>query len=339
LGIIGRNGAGKSTLLKLLSRITAPTTGSVALRGRVASLLEVGTGMHPDLTGRENIYLNGTILGMRKKEIDNKLDAIVDFSGVERYIDTPVKRYSSGMHVRLGFAVAAHLEPDILIVDEVLAVGDIEFQKKCLGKMKDVSETHGRTILFVSHNLAALRNICNRGIVLQDGGMFHDDTIENAITAYTGLQSDCDPQSIAMQILYPGLSISNVLVNGQSMNEINLGENTKLDIEITGFLKEKLPLNLEVRLFDNEHYPLAFYSKGHRLGAVQELNQGDFFIRENIQLPDNMNKGNFILSIDLTRPGNTYYAKGGEINLIWEGISTNTGIVFDAKKTGWLLLK
>lgn len=169
LGIIGRNGAGKSTLLKILSRTTAPTTGSVKIKGRVASLLEVGTGFHPELTGRENIFLNGAILGMTKKEIASKFDAIVDFAGVERYIDTPVKRYSSGMYVRLAFAVAAHLEPEILIVDEVLAVGDAEFQKKCLGKMKDVSEKDGRTVFFVSHNMEAVIKLCSRAFFLNDG--------------------------------------------------------------------------------------------------------------------------------------------------------------------------
>src|SRR6476620_7821000 len=158
VGIIGRNGAGKSTLLKILSRVTAPTTGSVKVKGRIASLLEVGTGFHPDLSGRDNIYLNGAILGMRKHEIKRKFDEIVDFAGVERYIDTPVKRYSSGMYVRLAFAVAAHLESEILSVDEVLAVGDAEFQKKCLGKMSDVSKGEGRTVLFVSHNMSAIEN-------------------------------------------------------------------------------------------------------------------------------------------------------------------------------------
>ena len=184
LGIIGRNGAGKSTLLKILSRITTPSTGSIKLGGRVASLLEVGTGMHPELTGRENIYLNGAILGMRKKEIDRKLEAIVDFSGVERYLDTPVKRYSSGMHVRLGFAVAAHLEPEILIVDEVLAVGDAEFQKKCLGKMKDVSSNEGRTVLFVSHNMAAVESLCTKGIVMQHGSLSFSGKTDEAIEHY-----------------------------------------------------------------------------------------------------------------------------------------------------------
>ncbi|MBK6989944.1 MAG: ABC transporter ATP-binding protein [Bacteroidetes bacterium] len=168
VGIIGRNGAGKSTLLKVLSRITEPTSGRISIKGRVASLLEVGTGFHPELTGRENIFLNGSILGMSKREIQSKFDEIVAFAEVERFLDTPVKRYSSGMYVRLAFAVAAHLEPEILIVDEVLAVGDSEFQKKCLGKMQDVSSS-GRTVLFVSHNMAAIQNLCDKAIFLKKG--------------------------------------------------------------------------------------------------------------------------------------------------------------------------
>lgn len=184
LGIIGRNGAGKSTLLKILSRTTLPTTGSIKAKGRIASLLEVGTGFHPELTGRENIFLNGAILGMTKREITRKFDEIVDFSGVEKYIDTPVKRYSSGMYVRLAFAVAAHLEPEILIVDEVLAVGDAEFQKKCLGKMKDVSVNEGRTVLFVSHNIAAIRGFCSRSIVLDKGAMLFNGGVLEGVTCY-----------------------------------------------------------------------------------------------------------------------------------------------------------
>ena len=184
VGIIGKNGAGKSTLLKLLSRVTGPTTGQIKVKGRVASLLEVGTGFHPELSGRENIYLNGAILGMRKKEITRKLDEIIDFSGVERYIDTPVKRYSSGMYVRLAFAVAAHLESEILIVDEVLAVGDAEFQKKCLGKMGDISRGEGRTVLFVSHNMAAVQNLCNKGIVIKNGSISFEGAVEDAIQNY-----------------------------------------------------------------------------------------------------------------------------------------------------------
>ena len=184
VGIIGRNGAGKSTLLKLLSRVTKPTTGHFEVQGRIASLLEVGTGFNPEMTGRENIFLNGAILGMRRNEIKRKFDEIVDFAGVERYIDTPVKRYSSGMYVRLAFAVAAHLESEILIVDEVLAVGDAEFQKKCLGKMGDVSKGEGRTVLFVSHNIGAVKTLCQKGIYLKNGLLDYEGEIEDTIYQY-----------------------------------------------------------------------------------------------------------------------------------------------------------
>lgn len=189
LGIIGHNGAGKSTLLKILSKITSPSTGRIKIEGRVASLLEVGTGFHPEMTGRENAFMNGAILGMRRTEIQKKLDEIVAFAGVERYIDTPVKRYSSGMKVRLGFAVAAHLEPEILIVDEVLAVGDAEFQKKCIGKMKDVSDNEGRTVLFVSHNMAAIMRLCSRAILMSRGGIIRNGSISE-ITSYYLNQSN-----------------------------------------------------------------------------------------------------------------------------------------------------
>lgn len=185
LGVIGRNGAGKSTLLKILSKVTAPTTGSVKVKGRIASLLEVGTGFHPELTGRENIYLNGAILGMRKHEITRKLDEIIAFAGVEKYVDTPVKRYSSGMYVRLAFAVAAHLENEILIIDEVLAVGDSEFQQKCLGKIGDVSKGDGRTIMFVSHNMAAVKSLCTKGLLLSNGKLSFVGSQNDAILNYT----------------------------------------------------------------------------------------------------------------------------------------------------------
>jgi lipopolysaccharide transport system ATP-binding protein len=184
LGIIGKNGAGKSTLLKILSRVTTPTTGIIKAKGRIAPLLEVGTGFHPELTGRENIYMNGSIMGMTKKEITGKLDEIVDFAGVARYLDTPTKRYSSGMTVRLGFSIAAHLEPEILVVDEVLAVGDAEFQKKAIGKMKDVSRGEGRTVLFVSHNMASIKALCKTGILLQKGSISYTGNIENTIGHY-----------------------------------------------------------------------------------------------------------------------------------------------------------
>src|SRR5580765_7094169 len=186
VGVIGRNAAGKSTLLKILSRITAPTAGYADIHGRIASLLEVGTGFHPELTGRDNIYLNGAILGMKKTEIASKFNDIVDFAETAKFIDTPVKRYSSGMYVRLAFAVAAHLEPDILIIDEVLAVGDVEFQKKCLGKMKDVSSREGRTVLFVSHNMPAILNLCTRAMVLHHGRNVFVGLPEDSIDHYLG---------------------------------------------------------------------------------------------------------------------------------------------------------
>lgn len=184
VGLIGRNGAGKSTLLKILSRITKPTSGCAKIRGRVGSLLEVGTGFHPELTGRENIYLNGTILGMTKKEIDKKFDEIVDFAEIEKFLDTPVKRYSSGMYIRLAFAVAAHLEPEILVIDEVLAVGDIQFQKKCLGKIEDVSTKEGKTVLFVSHNMAAIRSLCKHAVLLSKGKVIINCDVESGVSHY-----------------------------------------------------------------------------------------------------------------------------------------------------------
>lgn len=190
LGIIGKNGAGKSTLLKVLSKVTAPTKGTVKIKGRVASLLEVGTGFHPELTGRENVFLNGAILGMTRKEISKKFDEIIDFAEIEEFIDTPVKRYSSGMYVRLAFSVAAHLEPEILIVDEVLAVGDASFQKKCLGKMENVSKNQGRTVLFVSHNMGAVGRLCGKGLLLKDGELIHSGDIFNVIEYYSEMGTD-----------------------------------------------------------------------------------------------------------------------------------------------------
>lgn len=195
IGIIGKNGAGKSTLLKILSRITRPTTGDIKAHGRVASLLEVGTGFHPEMTGRENIYLNGAIMGMSKDEINKKLDEIVNFAGVEKYIDTPSKRYSSGMIVRLGFAIAAHLEPEILVVDEVLAVGDAEFQKKAIGKMQDVSRGGGRTVLFVSHNMASIKKLCNKGVLLANGKVEYSGEIDDVINRYINTDSQISSYS------------------------------------------------------------------------------------------------------------------------------------------------
>ena len=232
LGIIGKNGAGKSTLLKILSRVTGPTVGDIKVRGRIASLLEVGTGFHPELTGRENIFLNGAILGMTKSEIKGKFDEIVDFSGVERYIDTPVKRYSSGMYVRLAFAVAAHLEPEILIVDEVLAVGDAEFQKKCLGKMKDVSG-QGRTVLFVSHNMEAVKNLTESSIVLKNGLLIYRGDTSSAINQYlrnSDLKSQLSFDSIADAIGNEFIKIKSVRVLPDQFS-LKVNEDFKVEIQ------------------------------------------------------------------------------------------------------------
>jgi lipopolysaccharide transport system ATP-binding protein len=237
LGIIGRNGAGKSTLLKILSRTTTPTVGEFKVKGRIASLLEVGTGFHPELTGRENIFLNGAILGMRKHEITRKFDEIVAFSGVERYIDTPVKRYSSGMYVRLAFAVAAHLEPEILIVDEVLAVGDLEFQKKCIGKMKDVSVNEGRTVLFVSHNMSAIKSLCTSGIILKNGLLAVNGDLDLVLDEYLNEQNNFSKLSISEIQRNEGsgiLRFTNLEFNtasGESKTEFVTGE--PMEIKIT----------------------------------------------------------------------------------------------------------
>lgn len=239
LGIIGKNGAGKSTLLKILSRITAPTTGKIEVNGRMASLLEVGTGFHPELTGRENIYLNGAILGMRRAEIKSKFDEIVDFSGVERYIDTPVKRYSSGMYVRLAFAVAAHLEPEILVIDEVLAVGDFEFQKKCLGKLEEVSGKAGRTVLFVSHNMTAVQTLCSRAVLLERGKIDAVGNPNEIISRYSKLHIDQYRERIYNPPLHlEGIKINSIRIcHGLSESELgplfeNQGIKLTVDCEV-----------------------------------------------------------------------------------------------------------
>lgn len=255
LGIIGSNGAGKSTLLKILSRTTSPTTGSVKIKGRVASLLEVGTGFHPELSGRENIFLNGAILGMNKQEIKSKFDEIVDFAGVERYIDTPVKRYSSGMYVRLAFGVAAHLEPEILIVDEVLAVGDAEFQKKALGKMKDVSNKEGRTVLLVSHNMTAIKNLCPQTICMRNGMVSMMGDTDHVMNLYLSHDKN---SSLKQSFEEPGIAPGNELVKMKRIEIVpklaNIDEpitvHTAIDIEFEFWnYTEDIPINLSMHLY------------------------------------------------------------------------------------------
>lgn len=237
LGIVGRNGAGKSTLLKLLSNVTVPTVGEIKIKGRIASLLEVGTGFHPELTGRENIFMNGSIMGMTKKEIKRKLDEIVDFAGVERYLDTPTKRYSSGMTVRLGFAIAAFLEPEILVVDEVLAVGDAEFQKKAIGKMQDVAKGEGRTVLFVSHNMASVKSLCNKGVILQNGTVAETGDIEYIVGRYLDSLSDESGVDLYDRKQREGSNDAKfvkieTISSGKTSNTIVMGKDVKFRVEV-----------------------------------------------------------------------------------------------------------
>ena len=255
VGIIGKNGAGKSTLLKLLSRVTSPTTGAIRARGRIASLLEVGTGFHPELTGRENIYMNGSIMGMTRHEISHKLDEIVDFAGVERYVDTPVKRYSSGMTVRLGFAVAAFLEPEILVVDEVLAVGDAEFQKKAIGKMQDVSKGEGRPVLFVSHNMGSMQRLCSRGVLLENGKVKYMGSISDTIRTYQSdeiIQNSFEGTDGNKQILY----LKKASVSSSDGNIFYNSSTIKIEFEIC--VKKHIPsLVIGFNLYSIFQYPLA----------------------------------------------------------------------------------
>ena len=253
LGIIGKNGAGKSTLLKILSRVTSPTTGSIKTKGRIASLLEVGTGFHGEMTGRENIYLNGAILGMTKKEITAKIDEIIQFSGCERYIDTPVKRYSSGMTVRLAFAVAAFLEPDILIVDEVLAVGDAEFQKKAIGKIQDISSGEGRTVLFVSHNLPLIESICSRLVLMKNGYFSKIGPPNKILQAYknTGImraKTKREVSNLGKEVFVNSVEFTNV--KGQQTNSFNAGDVIHIKLLIKNDKKENLPFGLVWFIYD-----------------------------------------------------------------------------------------
>ncbi len=304
LGIIGKNGAGKSTLLKILSKVTSPTTGSIKSKGRIASLLEVGTGFHPEMTGKENIFLNGAILGMTKKEIELKLDEIVAFSGCERYIDTPVKRYSSGMKVRLAFAVAAFLEPDILVVDEVLAVGDAEFQKKAIGKMQDISNTDGRTVLFVSHDMAAVKSLCNRGVLLENGKVKYIGLVLDTINEY--LRGNLNVKSKGGEVNFNFVkdrTLSYIkLFNNEDKNTnfIFMGENLKLKI---GVFNENDSKDIALSI-------LIISSRGEKVAAIRSKeSEGRSFssfknFEINVLLKSlNLMPGDYFLTIALALEG------------------------------------
>jgi lipopolysaccharide transport system ATP-binding protein len=280
LGIIGRNGAGKSTLLKILSKVTTPSTGNIKVKGRIASLLEVGTGFHPELTGRENIYLNGAILGMTKAEIRSKFDEIVDFAGVERYIDTPVKRYSSGMYVRLAFAVAAFLEPEILIVDEVLAVGDAEFQKKCLGRMKDVSVNEGRTVLFVSHNMSAVNKLCTSAILLSKGSINQLGTVPSVINSYysnkhttVSLEDEHKRRNIIIEHI-------NFKLNNIITNEVSVGDDVEVELKLKN-ISSKLfnAIKIGIALENSSSGSFVLINYSHFQNIIFDSIDGEYCIK------------------------------------------------------------
>ena len=302
VGIIGKNGAGKSTLLKLLSRITSPSTGSIRYQGRIASLLEVGTGFHPEMTGRENIYMNGSIMGMTKKEITRKLDEIVDFAGVERYLDTPVKRYSSGMTVRLGFAVAAFLEPEILVVDEVLTVGDAEFQKKAIGKMNDVAKGEGRTVLFVSHNMAAVKNLCTRGVVLQNGMLAYDGSTDEAVNYYLQNNTHLEHGLITDHIdeLASYVTVDKIEINGTPYTDSTITNNQDyLDVLFEGSTTEPFKANVQLKFFNMNEVAMATFSEGAYKGVAEEVPVGHFSLHRRIRLPRYMSKGDYVLEFEV----------------------------------------
>jgi lipopolysaccharide transport system ATP-binding protein len=312
VGIIGKNGAGKSTLLKILSRVTAPSTGSVKVKGRVASLLEVGTGFHPELTGKENIFLNGAILGMTKREITSKLDEIVDFSGVERYVDTPVKRYSSGMYVRLAFAVAAHLESEILIVDEVLAVGDAEFQRKCLGKMGEVSKNEGRTILFVSHNMNAVNNLCKKGIVLNNGMIAFQGSAESSVHQYL----NTNQSSQAAELIHKEIKITSLALISRygQVNTVEAYEGFQFVIEFDIEKAEMQDLYMGIFFKD------AF---GSRISSISNwLNSQDFKAMKRNRITVDLThgvsfrEGNYSVDLEFFIPNKVYFENAFSFEVI-----------------------
>lgn len=287
LGIIGKNGAGKSTLLKLISQITSPSRGSIKAKGRIASLLEVGTGMHPEMTARENVFLNGAILGMTKKEIKTKFDEIINFAGCQMYIDTPLKRFSSGMRVRLGFAVAAFLEPEILIVDEVLAVGDAEFQKKAIGKMKDVSQTGGRTVLFVSHNMASVKSLCDRAIVLENGKLSLDDEVSKAVDYYFKGNNSGSAYSFKKfknsELTYKGFQLNSIGIKAKGAeyeSPISIDETIELILEYENSNNDDLRLDFNFR-FKGEDGTYIFNTSSGYL-VEQTIKKGKNRITMNI---------------------------------------------------------
>jgi lipopolysaccharide transport system ATP-binding protein len=335
IGIIGRNGAGKSTLLKILSRISEPSRGRVRITGRVASLLEVGTGFHPELTGRENVFLNGAILGMTRAEIRRKFDEIVAFAEVERFLDTPVKHYSSGMYVRLAFAVAAHLEPEILVVDEVLAVGDMQFQKKCLGKMQSVAETDGRTVLFVSHNTSAVQNLCTRTLLLNRGELAFDGSVREGLQRY--LDSGAQKTGSALDhqtVLLPDspLRCMALTINGRSEDQLAVPDTrTPLTIEMLLEVSSPCRVSLESFLADRYGNKIAFASPGHdeSNAHVHALAAGRHRLRAQVALPQ-LIRGHYQLEFVLVEPFVRRFINfPSAVELAVDGSGTTWGRLFE----------
>ena len=343
VGIIGKNGAGKSTLLKLLSRVTSPTTGVIRARGRIASLLEVGTGFHPELTGRENIYMNGSIMGMTRQEITRKLDEIVDFAGVERYVDPPVKRYSSGMTVRLGFAVAAFLEPEILVVDEVLAVGDAEFQKKAIGKMQDVSKGEGRTVLFVSHNMAAVRSLCSKGVLLENGQIVYQGNTDDTINLYLNKESLKESDNIKDRIAWKKhtITIDDIEINNSVKSFSTIASNQKeLNVKIKGYTQEDILVDTILTFKNMDEVPMASLAEGHCKGKMQAIKSGKFELGYNIQLPRILGNGNYIIDLYLHHPMVEWFMKAphcAEIHI--DGYQEGFGRALNLKNEGFIGLE
>jgi lipopolysaccharide transport system ATP-binding protein len=337
IGVIGRNGAGKTTLLKLLGRITEPTTGRIAIKGRVASLLEVGTGFHPELTGRENIFLNGAILGMSKAEIRKKFDEIVDFAEMEKFLDTPVKRYSSGMYVRLAFAVAAHLEPEILLVDEVLAVGDVQFQKKCIGKMEEVGK-EGRTVLFVSHNTTAVQTLCTLGLLLVGGALEYSGPAGECIAKYLQENDKENGTILALgRCVCDDVCVSRVTINGSESTHVHV-DGTSIEIAIQGQASHDVKLDIEARLFTAQGILLGTFCPTRLHGNIGTIKAGNFRLRSLLELP-RLNKGRYTLHLLLNHPMvQGYWEFPNAVTLYCDGIPFANGSVLDDAHSGPLLL-
>ena len=322
VGIIGKNGAGKSTLLKLLSRVTGPTTGTIRAHGRIGSLLEVGTGFHGEMTGRENIFMNGAILGMSRAEIQSKLDEIIDFSGCERYIDTPVKRYSSGMTVRLGFAVAAFLEPEILVVDEVLAVGDAEFQKKAIGKMKDVSQGQGRTVLFVSHNMASVKALCKTGVLLENGMMKYTGTIKDTVDYYIGEGGSSENQYFDDLSTAPGNDVIRIksfeILPCKPQANIDIESGIKFKLQFMCYKENAmLDVNMMIRTMDD----IIVAQVGSNIGEIGEKDSKKGMYTVEFEIPKyTLNAGKYKAEI---------FFGENQRYLVYEGFSQN----FDVENT------